>query len=62
MATNEFTKTDLKEVSDIISGKVVSSIEDVWIDGDDFVKITFTDGTRLLIRYDWIYGYQIEDD
>lgn len=47
------------KINEVVRGKVVEKIEDYSRFADDFIGITFSDGTKLEIRYDYIYDWTL---
>jgi hypothetical protein len=55
----EFSTQSVKKMSESIAGKIIKSAEIVYVYGDNFFVINFTDGKKLSIRYDYIYDYDL---
>lgn len=47
-----------QEITSAIVGKVVQSVLLYDNRGDDYLEITFTDGSHFKIRYDWIREWE----
>lgn len=47
-----------QEITAVIVDKVVKSVSLYDNHGEDFLEITFTDGSCFKIRYDWIYEWE----
>lgn len=57
--TREFHRDEMAELTRLVKGKAIEAIS--TDEGqNDFLVFTFTDGTKLLIEYDWIYEWTIQ--
>jgi hypothetical protein len=45
-----------QQITSAISGKTIDKVTD----GDGIVTFHFTDGTKLKVRYDWLYYWSVE--
>jgi len=57
----DFNLDKISGISDAISGKTIE-LEGVTVDDsgmNNMLVIKFTDGTGLLVEYDWIYGWEL---
>ena len=48
-----------KEIKEAIQDKTIKSFEVRDVRMNDFIVFKFTDGTELIIRYDWIYDWEL---
>jgi hypothetical protein len=55
----EFVTNDGLE--EFINGKVIKDVLRYTQYMDDYLTLVFTDGTSLLIRYDWLYDWTLVD-
>lgn len=58
--TVDFGHNTNKELNEAIAGKTVERFDIDDDRMDSFVVLSFTDGTRLRIRYDYIYEWRLE--
>jgi hypothetical protein len=58
--SGEFSETDTKELSKLISGRIIQSVK-IEYGYKDFLVFTFTTGSTLKIDYDWLYGWNVVD-
>jgi len=55
----EFNYLSGGKMTESLRGKTIKSIETPEGGPDDYLVFVFTDGTRLVIRYDYIYEYAL---
>lgn len=61
MTEFDFNPNDVRELSEQIEGRTVSSVESDRSRTEDTLVITFTDGVVLRIRYSHIYDYEMSE-
>lgn len=54
---NDFDFESGVSITEAIQGKTVASCEVLDEGADNILQFTFSDGTVLRIRYDWIYEW-----
>jgi len=54
-----YTNDTVPDLSAAVGGKTIQgvSVDDSGM--NDMLVIQFTDGTKLVIEYDWIYGWEL---
>lgn len=55
----EFSHNTMPQMNEAVTGKTIERVDLDDNGMDSFLVFTFADGTRLRIRYDWIYEWRV---
>jgi hypothetical protein len=55
----DFNPEAIPEISSLVSGKMIVSVQIEDTGWQEFLVFNFTDGSKLSLRYDYIYEFEV---
>jgi len=56
---NYLSQSNVAELSERLKNLTIESVGIDDSKANDFLVVNFTDGSKLRLEYDWIYGYEV---